>query len=172
LANLAGYTNYTKLNAGTTLAVGGVAVTSTAAELNIMDGVTATAAELNRGSLKKATGALAAADTGGGVFAWQNPAGAEILVELVKVIVTTKTTGACSLDVGMTATNATTLSDTLIDGQDINAAVGTFDNWTNKGTNGIGMTRVASGKWITGSVVAGGASAGLVGTYEIYYRVL
>lgn len=35
------------LNASGTLQVGGVAVTSTAAELNILDGVTATAAEIN-----------------------------------------------------------------------------------------------------------------------------
>jgi len=35
------------VNASTALQIGGVAVTATAAELNIMDGVTATAAELN-----------------------------------------------------------------------------------------------------------------------------
>ena len=35
------------INASTALQIGGVAVTSTAAELNILDGVTATAAELN-----------------------------------------------------------------------------------------------------------------------------
>lgn len=37
----------TTVNANTTLQIGGVAVTSTAAELNILDGVTATATELN-----------------------------------------------------------------------------------------------------------------------------
>lgn len=130
-----------------------------------------TAAELNRGGLKKATGALAAVDTAGGVFAWQNPEDGYILVEHVVLNVTTKTTAACTVDVGTTATNATTLSDTLIDGKDINAAAGIFTNDESAGTNGKPFKRLAAGKWVTGSV-ASGASAGLVGTYEIYYRVL
>ena len=134
--------------------------------------ITANAADVNRGALKKVTGALAAKDTGGGIFAWANPEAGEILVEHVALKVTTKTTGACSVDVGTTATNATTSSDNLIDGQDINAATGTFTNTANGGTNGKSAQRLAAGKWVTASVVAGGASAGLVGTYEIYYRVL
>ena len=134
--------------------------------------VTGTAAELSRGRLKKATGALAAVDTGGGVFAWANPEASEILIELVRLVVTTKTTGACAVDVGTTVTNATTSSDNLIDGKDINAATGTFSNLDSAGTNGkAGQTLIAA-KWITCSVSGGGASAGLVGTYEIYYRVL
>lgn len=154
------------------LFLGGTKVTSTAAELNLLDGVVATTAEINRGALKKATGALAKVDTGGGLFAWANPEASDILVEHIALVVGTKTNGACSVDVGTTATNATTLSDNLIDGQDINAAAGTFTNAANGGTNGKTAQRLATGKWVTGSVVAGGASAGLVGTYEIYYRVL
>lgn len=154
------------------LHIADVAVTATAAELNKMDGVTATAAEINRGALKKVTGALAAVDTGGGVFAWANPESSTILVEHVALVVTTKTTGACSVDAGTTATNATTSSDNLIDGKDIKAATGTFTNAESHGTNGKQAQRLASGKWVTCSVSGGGASAGLVGTYEIYYRVL
>lgn len=129
-------------------------------------------ADINRGALKKATGALAAVDTGGGLFSWANPEASTILVEHVALVVTTKTTGACSADVGVTAVNATTLSDNLIDGQDINSAAGTFTNAVNGGTNGKLAQRLAAGKWVTGSTVSGGASAGIVGTYEIYYRVL
>ncbi len=134
--------------------------------------VTATAAELNRGALKKVSGALAAVDTGGGLFSWANPEDGDIIVEHVALVVTTKTSAACSADVGTTATSATTASDNLIDGQDINAAVGTFTNLESAGTNGKPAQRLAKGKWVTGSVVSGGASAGLKGTYEIYYRVL
>jgi len=134
--------------------------------------VTAAAADLNRGALKKATGALAAVDTGGGLFSWVNPEGAAIFIEHLAVKVTTKATGACSMDCGVTSTNATTLSDTMIDGKDINAAAGTFTSDESAGTNGKQGRRCESGKWVTGSVVAGGASAGIVGTYEIYYRVL
>lgn len=133
--------------------------------------VTASADELNRGALKKVTGALAAVDTGGGVFAWQNPETSEILIEHVAVKVTTVATAACTVDVGTTATNATTSSDNLIDGQDVNAATGTFTNAANAGTNGKPAQRLAAGKWVTGSK-ASGASAGLKGSYEIYYRVL
>lgn len=133
--------------------------------------ITAGAAEINRGGLKKATGALAAVDTAGGVFAWQNPEAGYILVEHAVLNVTTKTTGACTIDVGTTAVSAATLSDTLIDGKDINAAAGIFTNDESAGTNGKPFKRLVSGKWVTGSV-ASGASAGLVGTYEIYYRVL
>lgn len=133
--------------------------------------VTASAANLNR-SMKKVTGALAAVDTGGGIFSWQNPEAGAILVHHVVLNVTTKTTGACSVDVGTTATNATTSSDTLIDGKDINAATGIFTNDESAGTNGKPFKRLASGKWVTASMVAGGATAGLVGTYEIYYTAL
>lgn len=133
--------------------------------------ITPTAAELNRGAVKKATGNLAAVDTGGGVFSWQNPETSEILIEHVAIKVTTVATAACTVDVGTTATNATTSSDNLIDGQDVNAATGTFTNAANAGTNGKPAQRLASGKWVTGSK-ASGASAGIVGTYEIYYRVL
>lgn len=128
-------------------------------------------ADLNRGALKKVTGALAAVDTGGGVFAWANPETGYILIHHVVLNVTTKTTGACTVDVGTTAVNATTSSDNLIDGKDINAATGIFTNDESAGTNGKPVKRLASGKWVTASK-ASGASAGLVGTYEIYYQVL
>lgn len=133
--------------------------------------VIVSAAELNRGALKKATGDLAAVDTAGGVFAWQNPEASDILVEHVALKVTTKTTGACTVDVGTTAVSAATSSDTLIDGVDVAAAAGTFTNDESAGTNGKPFKRLASGKWVTASK-ATGASAGIKGTYEIYYRVL
>jgi len=152
-----GVSNYTIVDAES-FSMGGVAITATAAELNR--------------SMKKVTGALAAVDTGGGIFAWANPEAGAILVTHVVLNITTKTTGACSIDVGTTATSATTSSDTLIDGKDIAAATGIFTNDESVGTNGKPFKRLASGKWVTGSVVSGGASAGLAGTYEIYYTAL
>lgn len=141
----------------------GTAVTSTAAELNLVD---------NADRLPKvAKIALAAVDTGGGVFAWQNDEGAAIMVKRVFLDVTTKTTGACTVDIGTTATSATTLSDNLIDGLDVNAATGLFDNITDKGTNGKSRQKLADGKWVTGSV-ASGASAGIVGFAYIEYIVI
>lgn len=111
--------------------------------------------------------ALAAVDTGGGVFSWQNPEDAAIIVERVVIDVTTASTGACTIDVGVTATSATTVVDNLLDGQSV-AAVATLDNIENQGTNGKSVGRLASGKWVTASV-ASGASAGLVGSAYIHY---
>jgi len=129
------------------------------------------AADVNRGSMKKVTGSMARSDVAGGVFAWANPETGYILVRHVVINLTTKATGACTLDVGTTAVSAATSSDNLIDGKDINAAAGIFTNDESAGTNGKAFKRLATGKWVTASV-ASGASAGLVGTYEIYYEVL
>jgi hypothetical protein len=140
---------------------------------NLSHGGTAllAATDLNRGALKKVTGALTANDGAGKVFSWANPETSDILIEHIALKVTTKTNGDCTVDVGTTTTNATTSSDNLIDGKDINAAAGTFTNIESAGTNGKSAQRLATGKWVTAST-ASGASAGLVGTYEIYYRVL
>ena len=171
-----GYTHFDKVSG-----INGIGVGKKGAEKQIADangnlkqaGVPlVSAADINRGALKKVTGNLTKVDTAGGLFAWANPETSDILVEHVALKVTTKTTGACSADVGTTAVSATTSSDNLINGKDIKAAAGTFTNAESGGTNGKHAQRLAAGKWVTGSVVSGGASAGLVGTYEIYYRVL
>jgi hypothetical protein len=113
---------------------------------------------------------LAAVDTGGGVCAWQNPESGAIVVTGVELDVTTQSTGACTVDVGTTATSATTLSDNLIDGLSV-ATAGLYNNDEDKGANGKSKQRLASGKWVTASV-ASGASAGLAGTALIHYTVL
>jgi hypothetical protein len=114
--------------------------------------------------------ALAAVDTAGGVFAWANPAGAAILVHSVHLDVTTFTTGACTIDVGVAA-NATTLNDTLIDGASLATAAKTLNSATNAGTNGSMSRKVTSTQFVTGSV-ASGASAGLVGNAYIVWSVI
>lgn len=120
---------------------------------------------------KTAKVALAAVDTGGGVFSWANPESSNILISRVMIDVTTAATAACTIDVGHTATSATTSSDTLLDGLDVNSAAGVFDNITNAGTNGKAVQRLASGKWITASK-ASGATAGIVGYAYITYHVV
>jgi hypothetical protein len=143
-------------------------VTATAAELNILDGVTATAAEINRGAFKKVTGALETPDT---IFSWQNPESGPILVQHLVINVTKVSDGDCTIDCGTTDISATTTSDNLIDGLDVGTATGTFTNDESAGTNGKPFKRLVPGKWVTGSK-ASGSAAGLEGTYEIYYQVL
>lgn len=121
--------------------------------------------------VKVARVALAAVDTAGGVISWANPEASAIIIERVVLDVTTAATAAATIDIGVTATSATTSADNLIDGLDVNTAAGVFDNITDKGTNGKSRQRVAVGKWVTGSK-ATGATAGLVGYAYIHYVVI
>jgi hypothetical protein len=115
--------------------------------------------------------ALGVADTGGGVLSWANPETGSIIITRVVLDVTTKSTSACTLDVGTTAASATTSSDTLIDGVDVGTAIGTFDNYEDAGTNGTSRQKLATGKWVTASK-ASGAAAGLVGYAYIEYFLI
>lgn len=114
--------------------------------------------------------ALAAADTEGGVFAWANPMGDSILITNVAIDVTTVSTGACTLDVGV-ATDGTTLSDTLIDGASTATTARVIDNIKDAGTNGTSVQKCTSSQYVTGSV-ASGASAGIVGYAYITYHLI
>jgi hypothetical protein len=120
--------------------------------------------------VKIAKVALAAVDTGGGLFAWANPEAGAIIVQRVTLDVTTNTSGACTANIGTTATSATTSSDNLIDGVSLATAAKVVDNLGDAGTNGKTRQKLAAGKWVTGSVDSG-ASAGLVGfAYIEYYN--
>jgi hypothetical protein len=124
--------------------------------------------------VKVAKVALAAADTEGGVFSWQNNEGASIIIQRIILDVTTKATEACTIDVGTTDTGATTSSNNLIDGLDVHSAAGVFDNIEdNGGAEGSGATKqkLANGKWVTASKAIG-ATAGLAGFAYIEYIVI
>lgn len=111
------------------------------------------------------SGALAAVDTAGGLFAVTNPSTGAWRVTSVIVNRATASSGAGTADIGVAA-NATTLNDGLIDGLNLNAAAANGENnFANAGTNGKASQYGAAGTALTGSV-ASGASAGLVGTYS------
>lgn len=151
------------VESGASLKIGGTAIGASAAELNHL--------QYADKMTKVVKVALAAVDTGGGVFAWQNTEeSAAIIILRVTLDVTTASSGACTVNVGTTATSATTSSDNLIDGLDVNSAAGVFDNVTDGGTNGKSRQKLADDKWVTGSV-ATGASAGIVGSAYIEYMV-
>lgn len=99
---------------------------------------------------------------------WTAPAAAIILRVLLDV--TTVATAACTVDIGYTATTATTSSDTLLDGVDVNAAIALFDSMNaalDSGANAKAQ-KAASGKWITADSASGDAT-GLVATAYIFY---
>jgi hypothetical protein len=112
--------------------------------------------------------ALAAVDSGGGIFSWVNPYSAAILVNKVIVDVTTAASGACSIDIGETAVNGTTQADNLIDGLDIHTSTGQYSTVDQAGANGKERIKVPSGAWMTGSKDSG-TSSGLVGYVYIFH---
>ena len=120
--------------------------------------------------MRQAVLALVGATIHAGVIAWQNPEGAAIIVLRALLDVTTVATGACTLDVGLAATGATTASDTLLDGIDANGAVALFDSLDpslDTGSNAHAQ-KLAAGKWVTVKEASGNAT-GLVGNLYIQY---
>ena len=116
--------------------------------------------------------ALAAADAAAGVLSWQNPESSAIVITRMVLDVTTAATAACTLDVG-TDGDGTGSSDVLLDGLDVNAAAGVFDNIADKGTNGKERQRLDAKGGTTDYVTASkasGATAGLVGNAYIFYH--
>lgn len=107
----------------------------------------------------------------GAVQAWQNPEAGRIAITEVLVAVTTVATAAGALDVGTTASSATTASDNLIDGVDVHSATGEFDNNTDKGSNGKTRQGLAAAKWVTFSDDATGNLTGMLGNAYINYIV-
>lgn len=148
------------------LRMGATALAFTAAQFNQIMAAFGTVTFSRAVKVARVALTATAATTGGAVAAWQNPEAGAILITNVVLDVTTQSTGAAALDVGTTATNATTSSDTLLDGVSV-AAAGTFDNVTDKGTNGKSRQRLASGKWVT--VTGSADTAGLVGFLYVYY---
>lgn len=117
---------------------------------------------------KTAKVALAAVDTGGGLFSWLNPEGQDIIISEVILDVTTVATGACSVSVGTTTASATTSSANLIDTLDVHSATGSFGSPS--GSGGKNAQSLAAGGWVTGSQ-ASGATAGIVGFAYIRYII-
>jgi hypothetical protein len=108
---------------------------------------------------------LIANDAAAGIFTWTNNEPVAVIVTKAVVDVTTGSSGACSISIGQAATAV--LSNNLVDTLSV-AAAGSFDNITDKGTNGKTRQRVVPGQVVTGST-ASGASAGLVGNVYLDY---
>jgi hypothetical protein len=107
------------------LYIGGTAVTSSAAELNILDGVTATAAEINAvadaseigGQVKVKKIAISATPTGSEQdTAWDLPAKAVVLDVYVDVTTAEATGGTKTIDVGLLSGESGGDADGFLDG--------------------------------------------------------
>lgn len=107
--------------------------------------------------------------TGGDVLSLANPEGEDLIVTRLLLNITTASTGAATVDAGIAA-DGTTSSDTLIDGLDVNAAAGLFDNAdaTDQGTNGKASRTWDSDEYLT--ITPSATCAGLVGYAYIEYK--
>jgi hypothetical protein len=115
-----------------------------------------------------AVGALASADTAGGVIAIANPFETDVIVTDIMIDVTTAATGSATIDVGIAA-DGTTSSDVLLDGVNVGAGgdgARVYNDKKDAGTNGIGAKVWTTSQYLTASK-ATGACAGLVGRYTV-----
>jgi hypothetical protein len=156
LATLVGLqANATALN---TLAPNATALNALAADATVLGGVADAAAgatmTANNRIEKIAVVDLTADpdDTGGDVLAWANPEGAPIVVTRLLVNISDASGGAGTINFGV-AVDATTGSDTLIDGADAEVA-GFICNIKNAGTNGKSAATMSSTQFLTGTASA------------------
>lgn len=98
-----------------------------------------------------------------------NPFGSDVLIKDVTIRVTTASTGASTVDIGVAA-NATTTNDGLIDGLSL-ATLGLYTNAEDAGTNGE-QTMVWGANQFLNVAEASGDVAGVVAKIYIGYIYL
>lgn len=133
----------------------------------VIDGVTYSAAN-DRQIITEVVAVSGTALHAANLTLWTAPADCYILRAMLDV--TTVATGAATVDIGYTASSATTSSDTLLDGIDVNTAIGLFDSMNaalDSGANAKAQ-KAASGKWITADE-ASGDTTGMVASFIVQY---
>lgn len=114
--------------------------------------------------------AVAGASGSSGVFASAaNPFGADVLITGLYVRITTQSTGASTLDIGIGA-NATTSNDGLIDGLS-GAAAGLFTNFEDAGTNGEVSMVWGSSQFLNVAEASGDVDALVATVYAACVRI-
>lgn len=101
--------------------------------------------------------------TAGDMVAVLNPEGVDLIITKAIVNVTTASTGASTVDVGVAA-NATTSADTLIDG----LSLATAGAWSTPGSNGRPAIVWGASQYVTMSEASGDV-AGVVGELILQY---
>ena len=149
-----------------------IEVSSTTGKLGIVDTGSSLANGLQRDQSSKYNGhwiqgSLADSDSAAGVLQERNTYGTVLLITRVLIYVSTVAAETCEIDVGV-GTGASTNYNTLIDGLDVNAATGAFDNIKDKGSSGEEVHLWGTSEYINAGVVGGGAASGLAGKYAIH----
>ena len=146
-------------------------VSSTTGKMQVKAQGSSLTAGVQRSSMSKYAGtwirgALATTRTGGGIFSLENTYGTDLIIDRVIIQVTTASSAAATIDVGI-AGGGTSTGDNCLDGLDVGTAAGVFDNITDKGTNGKSRQRWGSGGFLTASEASGNIT-GMVGFYGIH----
>ena len=102
----------------------------------------------------------------GGVLKLLNPEGVDLLITRFMLDITTASAGAATVDAGVDD-GGDVSSDNLIDGLNVNAAAGLFDNVDDQGSNGQSAVRWPAGQYIV--VTASATVAGLVGNAYVQW---
>lgn len=112
--------------------------------------------------------AITGSSSSSNVFAYTgNPWGVSVIIKKAILYITTNSTGASTVDIGVGA-SASTADDTLMDGLSA-ATAGLFDNVTNKGTNGLPQKLWTSSQFVTVKEASGDVD-GLVAS--LYLEVI
>jgi len=109
-----------------------------------------------------------------GLTAWQNPESGTIIITNVQLYATTVSSGASTIDVGTTATSATTTSDNIFDGLDGTTTAPVLYSMVDPALDSaanVNPKTLASGKWITVDSKTGDLT-GFVGDLYVYYITL
>ena len=107
-----------------------------------------------------------AATTGGAILAWTNPESVPIFITRIEIDVTTKSTGAANLSVGVAA-NATTSAANLIDTYAIGSAEKVVNNIDDKGAGGKSVQKMSTTQALT--FTGSATTAGLVADIYVHY---
>lgn len=110
--------------------------------------------------------ALTASSGNAGMLNMANPTGSTIMIERTVIDLTTATSVAGTIDVGVGASGAS--ADTLIDGV-ASSVAGVFDNINDAGTNG-GIDKASSSEYITATHSGALGTTSFAGTVGIWYR--
>ena len=108
---------------------------------------------------------LADADTGAGILSWQNPLGADAILMSVDIDITTKSTGACTIDAGVAATEIS--NDAIFNGIDVNASTVKIST-KNDTQAATPFMNIGEDEYFTISM-ASGAAADLAGVAILQY---
>jgi hypothetical protein len=105
----------------------------------------------------------------GAVLSLKNVYGVDLIITDMFVDVTTKSSGAATLDIGVDD-KADTSNDTLFDGLNVGSAAGFFNATKNGGSNGVHSVIWKKGEYVVATASA--TVAGLVGKYTIIATAL